>query len=306
MSAGLLGSATSAAEKRRKFRRGLESGRLLRFPGAFSPLVAKLVAEIGFDGVYVSGAVLSADLGLPDIGLTTLTEVAGRGAQIASGTDLPTLIDADTGFGEPMSAARTVTLLEDAGLAGLHLEDQVNPKRCGHLDGKAVVETAEMVKRLRAAVAARRDPDFVICARTDAAGIEGTPAAIDRAKAYADAGADLIFTEALHTPADFEQFREAVDVPLLANMTEFGKSELLTTQQLSEIGYNAVIYPVTTLRLAMHAVEVGLREISSAGTQSGLLDQMQHRSRLYELLRYNDYNQFDSDIFNFSLQGATP
>lgn len=303
---GLLGSATSAAEKRRKFRRGLESGRLLRFPGAFSPLVAKLVAEIGFDGVYVSGAVLSADLGLPDIGLTTLTEVAGRGAQIASGTDLPTLIDADTGFGEPMSAARTVTLLEDAGLAGLHLEDQVNPKRCGHLDGKAVVETSEMVKRLRAAVSARRDPDFVICARTDAAGIEGIPAAIDRAKAYADAGADLIFTEALHTPADFEQFREAVDVPLLANMTEFGKSELLTTQQLSEIGYNAVIYPVTALRLAMHAVEVGLREISSAGTQSGLLDQMQHRSRLYELLRYNDYNQFDSDIFNFSLQGATP
>lgn len=303
---GLLGSATSAAERRRKFRRGLESGRLLRFPGAFSPLVAKLVAEIGFDGVYVSGAVLSADLGLPDIGLTTLTEVAGRGAQIASGTDLPTLIDADTGFGEPMSAARTVTLLEDAGLAGLHLEDQVNPKRCGHLDGKAVVETSEMVKRLRAAVSARRDPDFVICARTDAAGIEGIPAAIDRAKAYADAGADLIFTEALHTPADFEQFREAVDVPLLANMTEFGKSELLTTQQLSEIGYNAVIYPVTALRLAMHAVEVGLREISSAGTQSGLLDQMQHRSRLYELLRYNDYNQFDSDIFNFSLQGATP
>ncbi|WKG01694.1 methylisocitrate lyase [Mycolicibacterium sp. HK-90] len=305
MSAGLLGSATSAAEKRRKFRRGLESGRLLRFPGAFSPLVAKLVAEIGFDGVYVSGAVLSADLGLPDIGLTTLTEVTARGGQIASASDLPTFIDADTGFGEPMSAARTVTLLEDAGLAGLHLEDQVNPKRCGHLDGKAVVETSEMVKRLRAAVSARRDPNFIICARTDAAGIEGIPAAIDRAKAYADAGADLIFTEALHTPADFEQFREAVDVPLLANMTEFGKSELLTAGQLSDIGYNVVIYPVTTLRLAMHAVEVGLREISSAGTQSGLLDQMQHRSRLYELLRYHDYNQFDSDIFNFSLQGAT-
>ncbi|MEV0674540.1 methylisocitrate lyase [Mycobacterium sp. NPDC050441] len=303
---GLLGSDVPASEKRRKFRRGLESGRLLRFPGAFSPLVAKLVAEIGFDGVYVSGAVLSADLGLPDIGLTTLTEVTGRGAQIASASDLPTLIDADTGFGEPMSAARTVTLLEDAGLAGLHLEDQVNPKRCGHLDGKAVVETAEMVKRLRAAVSARRDPNFIICARTDAAGIEGIPAAIDRAKAYADAGADLIFTEALHTPADFEQFRAAVDVPLLANMTEFGKSELLTTQQLSEIGYNMVIYPVTTLRLAMYAVEVGLREINTAGTQSGLLDQMQHRSRLYELLRYNAYNQFDSDIYNFSLQGATP
>ncbi|OBI92819.1 methylisocitrate lyase [Mycobacterium asiaticum] len=304
MSGGLIGAAASPAKKRARFRRGLNSGRLLRFPGAFSPLVAKLVTEIGFDGVYVSGAVLSADLGLPDIGLTTLTEVTSRGGQIAGVTDLPTLIDADTGFGEPMSAARTVTVLEDAGLGGCHLEDQVNPKRCGHLDGKAVVPTAEMVKRLRAAVAARRDPNFIICARTDAAGIEGVPAAIDRAKAYADAGADLIFTEALHTPFDFEQFRTAVDTPLLANMTEFGQSELLTAAQLTDIGYNVAIYPVTTLRLAMHAVEAGLREIYSAGTQSGLLAQMQHRSRLYQLLRYSDYNQFDSDIYNFALQGV--
>lgn len=304
MTAGLPASAGSAAEKRARFRAGLESGQLQRFPGAFSPLVAMLAAEIGFDGVYVSGAVLSADLGLPDIGLTTLTEVAGRGAQIAAVTDLPTLIDADTGFGEPMNAARTVTLLENAGLAGLHLEDQVNPKRCGHLDGKAVVETGEMVKRLRAAVSARRDPNFVICARTDAAGIEGIPAAIDRAKAYADAGADLIFTEALTTPAEFERFRAAVDTPLLANMTEFGKSELLTAGQLANIGYDVVIYPVTALRLAMHAVEAGLRQIAAAGTQSGLLSRMQHRSRLYELLRYAEYNRFDSDIFNFSPQGV--
>ena len=296
---GLLGAASSAADKRAAFRAGLNSGRLQRFPGAFSPLVAKLVAEIGFEGVYVSGAVLSADLGLPDIGLTTLTEVTARGAQIAAVTDLPTLIDADTGFGEPMNAARTITLLEDAGLAGCHLEDQVNPKRCGHLDGKDVVPTAEMVKRLRAAVAARRDPNFVICARTDAASIEGLPGAIERARAYADAGADLIFTEALAGPADFEKFRAAVDTPLLANMTEFGKSELLSVSQLTDIGYNVVIYPVTTLRLAMHAVESGLREIDAAGTQSGLLDQMQHRKRLYELLRYADYTQFDDDIFNF-------
>jgi methylisocitrate lyase len=302
---GLIGAASSAAEKRRSFRLALESNRLQRFPGAFSPLVAKLIADIGFDGVYVSGAVLSADLGLPDIGLTTLTEVSGRGAQIASVTDLPTLIDADTGFGEPMSAARTVTVMEDAGLAGLHLEDQVNPKRCGHLDGKAVVPTSEMVKRLRAAVSARRDPNFVICARTDAAGIEGLPAAIDRARAYADAGADLIFTEALTEPKEFERFRAATDVPLLANMTEFGKSQLLTAAQLSDIGYNVVIYPVTTLRLAMFAVEVGLREIDSTGTQSGLLEQMQHRSRLYELLRYADYDQFDSDVFNFAQKGVT-
>jgi methylisocitrate lyase len=300
---GLLASASSAADKRAAFRAGLNSGRLQRFPGAFSPLVAKLVADIGFEGVYVSGAVLSADLGLPDIGLTTLTEVTGRGAQIASITDLPTLIDADTGFGEPMSAARTVTLLEDAGLAGCHLEDQVNPKRCGHLDGKAVVPAADMVKRLRAAVAARRDPNFVICARTDAAGIEGIDAAIERARTYAEAGADLIFTEALTGPADFEKFRAAVDVPLLANMTEFGKSELLTTSLLTDIGYNVVIYPVTTLRLAMLAVEDGLREIEDKGTQSGLLDQMQHRTRLYELLRYADYNQFDGEIFNFDVKG---
>ena len=302
MSAGLLGSTVSAADKRAKFRSALNSGQLQRYPGAFSPLVAKLVSEIGFEGVYVSGAVLSADLGLPDIGLTTLSEVAGRSAQIAAATDLPTLVDADTGFGEPMSAARTITILEDAGLAGCHLEDQVNPKRCGHLDGKAVVPAAEMIKRLRAAVAARRDPNFVICARTDAAGIEGIDSAIDRAKAYTDAGADLIFTEALSSPSEFERFRAAVDTPLLANMTEFGKSELVTAQQLSDIGYNMVIYPVTTLRLAMYAVEVGLREIHTAGTQAGLLDQMQHRSRLYELLRYAEYNEFDSDIFNFTLQ----
>jgi methylisocitrate lyase len=294
---GLLGAASSAADKRAAFRTGLNSGRLQRFPGAFSPLVAKLVAEIGFEGVYVSGAVLSADLGLPDIGLTTLTEVTARGAQIAAVTDLPALIDADTGFGEPMSAARTVTLLEDAGLAGCHFEDQVNPKRCGHLDGKDVVPTAEMVKRLRAAVAARRDRNFVICARTDAASIEGLPGAIERARAYADTGADLIFTEALNGPEDFEKFRAAVDTPLLANMTEFGKSELLSISQLTDIGYNVVIYPVTTLRLAMHAVETGLREIDATGTQSGLLDQMQHRKRLYELLRYADYNQFDDEIF---------
>ncbi|MGW6377269.1 methylisocitrate lyase [Rhodococcus sp. NPDC055112] len=299
---GLIAAATSASDKRIAFRRGLTSGSIQRLPGAFNPLVAKLVQEIGFEGVYVSGAVVSADLALPDIGLTTLTEVAERGRQIARVTDLPVLIDADTGFGEPMSAARTVTLLEDAGIAGCHLEDQVNPKRCGHLDGKAVVPTSEMVRRLRAAVSARRDPTFVICARTDAAGINGIDDAIERAKAYAEAGADLIFTEALHTEAEFEKFRAAVEIPLLANMTEFGKSELISAKTLEDIGFNAVIYPVTTLRLAMFAAEQGLREIHAEGTQSGLLDKMQHRSRLYELLEYERYNEFDSGIFNFRIE----
>ncbi|WP_405164234.1 methylisocitrate lyase [Nocardia sp. NBC_01499] len=300
---GLLAPATSATDKRATFRAGLASDSIQRFPGAFNPLVAKLIQEIGFEGVYVSGAVVSADLALPDIGLTTLTEVSERGQQVARVTDLPVLIDADTGFGEPMSAARTVTILEDAGIAGCHLEDQVNPKRCGHLDGKAVVPTEEMVRRLRAAVTARRDPNFVICARTDAAGIEGIDAAIERAKAYADAGADLIFTEALSGEDDFAKFRAAVSIPLLANMTEFGKSELLSAKTLESIGYNAVIYPVSTLRLAMWAAESGLREIFAEGTQAGLLDRMQHRSRLYELLDYERYNEFDSDIFNFSLSG---
>lgn len=298
---GLMAAATTAADKRAAFRAGLNSGRVQRLPGAFNPLVAMLIQQLGFEGVYVSGAVVSAELALPDIGLTTLTEVVERGRRIARMTDLPVLIDADTGFGEPMNAARTVTMLEDAGLAGCHIEDQVNPKRCGHLDGKAVVPVDDMVRRLRAAVSARRDPGFVICARTDARGTEGLDAAIDRAKAYADAGADLIFTEALADAAEFAKFRAAVDVPLLANMTEFGKSDLLSAGTLEDLGFNAVIYPVTTLRLAMHAVEEGLAEIASTGTQSGLLDRMQHRARLYELLEYQRYNDFDSGIFTFTL-----
>ncbi|MDV2476697.1 methylisocitrate lyase [Rhodococcus zopfii] len=298
---GLISATTSAADKRSAFRASLISEKITRLPGAINPLTAKLIQEIGFEGVYVSGGAFSAALGLPDIGLTTLTEVAAHSAQIARSTDLPVLVDADTGFGEPMSAARTVTVFEDAGLAGLHLEDQVNPKRCGHLDGKAIVPTDEMVRRLRAAVSARRDPNFVICARTDAAGIDGIDAAIDRARAYADAGADMIFTEALHTHADFEKFRAAVDIPLLANMTEFGKSQLIPAQVLEAIGYNAVIYPVTTLRLAMGAIEKGLRVIHEEGTQETVVDQMQTRSRLYELLDYERYNEFDSGVFNFTL-----
>ncbi len=300
---GLFTSRATDAEKRSTLRAALESGELQRWPGAFSPLVAKIVADVGFDGVYVSGAALSADLGLPDIGLTTLSEVAARGGAIARSTELPTLIDADTGFGEPMSAARTVSVLEDAGLAGCHLEDQVNPKRCGHLDGKEVVPADEMIRRIAAAVGARRDHNFIICARTDARGVEGLDAAIERARAYVDAGADLIFTEALADASEFAAFRAAVDAPLLANMTEFGKSKLLTTDRLRNLGYNAVIYPVTTLRLAMGAVEAGLAAISEEGTQAGLLDKMQHRSRLYEFLRYADYNAFDTNLFTYSTTG---
>jgi methylisocitrate lyase len=297
----MLHDQASVADKRTAFRAGLASGKLLRFPGAFSPLSAMLITRHGFEGVYVSGAVISADLGLPDIGLTTVTEVAGRAQQIARVTVLPALVDADTGFGEPMNAARTVQLLEDAGVAGLHIEDQVNPKRCGHLDGKDVVGRDTAVKRIKAAAAARRDPAFVIAARTDAAAVNGLDDAIDRARAYADAGADLIFPEAMTGEADFERMRAAVDVPILANMTEFGKSPLLTVKTLEDLGVNVVIYPVTLLRLAMHAADAGLATIAGLGTQEGLLDRMQHRRDLYDLLDYESYNTFDASVFNFRL-----
>ncbi len=297
----MLSITTDPSERRQRIVDGLASGRLQRFVGAWSPLVAMLIEETGFEGVYVSGAVLSADLGLPDIGLTTLTEVSERGHQIARVTNLPTFIDADTGFGEPMNAARTVRMLEDLGLAGCHIEDQVNPKRCGHLDGKEVVSRDEMVRRIAAAAGARRDPNFVLCARTDARAIEGLPAAIERARAYVDAGATMIFPEALVDETEFEAFRAAIDVPIMANMTEFGQSKLLNTRTLEALGVNMVIYPVTTFRIAMGAVERGLITLLEDGTQAALVDEMQPRSRLYDLLRYEDYNAFDETIYNFTL-----
>jgi len=297
----MLQMTRSAAEKRKDFRTTLKSGKLLRFPGAFSPLVALAIQRHGFDGVYVSGAALSADLGLPDIGLTMLSEVAARGGAIARATDLPTLLDADTGFGEALNVARAIQTLEDAGLCGCHLEDQMNPKRCGHLDHKLLVPTQVMVEKIRAAVRARRDKHFLIMARTDARAAEGLDGALERARAYVDAGADAIFPEALAAEAEFEKFRKAIKVPLLANMTEFGKTKLLTAKQLADLGINLVIYPVTTLRLAMKAVEDGLAALKKAGTQVSLLNQMQTRAALYELLSYEDYAKFDKDVFNFRL-----
>lgn len=297
----MLYSTVTPADKRAAFRARLTTGELIRMPGAFNPLSAKLIQDKGFEGVYISGAVLSADLGLPDIGLTTLTEVAARGQQISRMTDLPTLIDADTGFGEPMNVARTVQTLEDAGVSGLHIEDQVNPKRCGHLDGKAVVDEDTALKRIRAAADARRDPNLLIMARTDIRAVEGLQAAIDRAKALVDAGADAIFPEAMADLSEFEAVRKAVDVPILANMTEFGKSELFTTTQLANIGINIVIYPVSLLRLAMGAAERGLDALAAEGSLNSSVQHMQTRARLYELLDYEAYNAFDTSVFNFTL-----
>jgi methylisocitrate lyase len=297
----MLHTTVTPSQKRQAFRAGLASGRIQRFPGAFTPLTAPLIQEKGFEGVYISGGVMANELGLPDIGLTTLTEVAQRGAQISRLTDLPTLIDGDTGFGEPMNVARTVQLLEDAGVSGVHLEDQVNPKRCGHLDGKEVVDESTAVNRIRAAVQARRDPDFVIMARTDIRGVEGLQAATERAKALVDAGADAIFAEAMADLSEFEAMRAAVDVPILANMTEFGKSELFTVQQLQDVGVNMVIFPVSLLRIAMGAIERGLDALAAEGSLQSQVPTMQTRARLYELVDYAGYASFDDGVYTFDL-----
>ena len=297
----MLYSTTPAAEKRRLFRERLASGELLRFPGAFNPLSARLIERKGFEGVYISGAVLAADLGLPDIGLTTLTEVAGRGQQIARMTELPAIIDADTGFGEPMNVARTIQTLEDAGLAGAHIEDQVNPKRCGHLDGKSVVDADTAIKRIRAAADARRDPDFLIMARTDIRAVDGLQAAIDRAKGLVDAGADAVFPEAMRDLGEFEAMRAALNVPILANMTEFGKSDLFSVDQLRDAGVNIVIWPVSLLRISLGASGRALDTLIEDGHLTSKLDEMQHRADLYDLIDYEDYNHFDTSVFNFSI-----
>ncbi len=296
----MLSTSTTPSQRRQAFRAGLASGRLQVLPGAFTPLSVRLIEDKGFDGAYISGAVMAAELGLPDIGLTTLSEVAHRAHQISRMSDLPTLVDADTGFGEPMNVARTVHELEDAGVAGLHLEDQVNPKRCGHLDGKAVVDTDTAVKRIRAAVDARRDSGLVIMARTDIRGVEGLDAAIDRAKALQDAGADAIFPEAMASLDEFAAMRKAVSVPILANMTEFGKSALFAHQQLADVGVNLVIHPVSLLRVAFGAIERALDTLQATGTLDGEVAGMQTRGRLYELLDYEAYNAFDSSIFTYS------
>ena len=297
----MLYSTTTPEQKRIRFRELLSSGTIAQFPGAFNPLSARLIEEKGFEGVYISGAVLANDLGLPDIGLTTLTEVATRAGQIARMTDLPAIVDADTGFGEPMNVARTVQEIENAGLAGLHIEDQFNPKRCGHLDGKNVVDLDTATKRIRAAADARRDPNFLIMARTDIRAVEGLQAARDRARALVDAGADVIFPEAMKDLSEFQAIRDAVNVPILANMTEFGKSALFTTQELQAVGVNMVIYPVTLLRSAMGAAERVLKTIKATGSQEDQVSEMLTRSRLYELVDYEGYNRFDTGVFNFQV-----
>ena len=290
----------NASEKRSDFVNALKSKKLLRFPGAYNPLCAKLIAEIGFDGVYISGAVLSNDLGIPDIGLTTLDYVSNRSEQITKVTDLPTIVDADTGFG---NCSKTIETLEKKGLAGCHLEDQVAEKRCGHLDNKELVSKEEMVRKIKDSVKARKDKNFLIIARTDANSVEGLEKTIDRIKAYEDAGADMIFPEAMKDEKEFEKVRKISKTFLLANMTEFGKSKLLTKSELESLGYNLVIYPVTSQRLAMKNVEDGLKSIFEKGHQNEIINKMQTRKRLYELVEYEKYNTPEKKITDFSTEG---
>jgi len=290
----------NSLEKRADFISSLKSGKLLRFPGAYNPLSAKLISEIGFDGVYISGGVMANDLGLPDIGLTTLEQVSYRASQIARVTDLPTIVDADTGF---KNCKKTISTIEAKGLAGCHIEDQIEQKRCGHLDNKELITKEDMVIKIKDAVSTRKDKNFLIIARTDANSVEGLDKTIDRIKAYEDAGADMIFPEAMKDESEFEKVRKISKGYLLANMTEFGKSKLLNKSVLEKLGYNIVIYPVTTQRLAMKNVEDGLKSIFKNGDQNNIIGDMQTRKRLYELVEYEKYNTPDNKITDFSTEG---
>lgn len=273
----------------------------IQVPGAFSALVARMIEEAGFDAMYLSGAALSAGtLGLPDVGLFSLSELVEQTRQLTRGVKIPLIVDADTGFGAAVNVERTVQELEQAGAAAIQLEDQQLPKRCGHLSGKALVSVEEMSSKIRAAVNARIDQDLVVIARTDARGVTTLEDAIERAKRYIDAGADWIFPEALASEQEFEQFAQEFEVPLIANMTEFGRSPLLTLDELADMGYAAVLYPVTTLRVAMKAVEAALGVLSSDGTQRDLLDLMQTRQELYDVIGYDDYESRDREYFEGS------
>jgi len=268
--------------------RELISKEAVMMPGVSNAAMARQVEQVGFNAVYISGAgMANATAGVPDIGLLTLTEVTQLASYIANVVKIPAIVDADTGFGGAENVARTIQELEKAGLAGCHIEDQEFPKRCGHLAGKSIVDVEEMVGKIKAAVAVRRDPDFMIIARTDARAVEDFDRAVERAGEYLAAGADAIFPEALQSADEFRDFAKAIDLPLLANMTEFGKSPLLSFKELCDFGYKMVIFPMSAFRVAMKASEGFLHALKKAGAQSDWLDKMQTRQELYDLLDYD-------------------
>jgi len=281
-----------------RFRQALEAENPLQVVGTINAYSALLAENAGFRAIYLSGAgVANASYGLPDLAMTTLGDVCEDIRRISSATDLPLLVDADTGWGGAFMIGRTVSEMTRAGAAGCHIEDQVGVKRCGHRPGKALVETEEMVDRIKAAVDGRSDEEFIIMARTDAHAVEGQQAALDRSAAYVEAGADIIFAEALTTLEEYAQFTSAVDVPVLANLTEFGRTPMFTTTELSDVGVRLVLYPLSAFRAASKAAENVYRALKREGTQKSVIDTMQTRDELYEVLGYHEYEDKLDTLF---------
>ena len=282
----------------RRFREALEQEQPLQIPGTINAFSALLAEEAGFRAIYLSGAgVANASFGLPDLAMTTLNDVCEDIRRITYATELPLLVDADTGWGGAFMIGRTIGEMTRAGAAGCHIEDQVGVKRCGHRPGKALVETAEMVDRIKAAVDGRSDETFVIMARTDAHAVEGQSAAVERSAAYVEAGADMIFAEALTTLDEYRQFTAAVGVPVLANLTEFGKTPMFTTKELADVGVRMVLYPLSAFRAMSRAAEAVYQTLRQAGTQAEVIDRMQTRDELYDVLGYHDYENKLDELF---------
>jgi methylisocitrate lyase len=292
MNGWAVGWAENLSARTEALRRLVAGKRAVVAPGVFSPAVAKAAEREGFEAVYLSGAAFSGLLALPDLGITTLHEVAKAAYDISAQVRVPLIVDADTGFGEAVNVGRTVAVLKASGAAALHIEDQVMPKRCGHLDGKQIVEVEEMVKKVATAAEAAGG-EMMVIARTDARSVEGIDAAVERARAYSRAGADMIFPEALESPAEFAEFRGKLDKPLVANMTEFGKTPYMTVAEFERLGYNVVIFPVTTFRAMMKAVEETLRGLKREGTQEGMLGSLMTRKEFYDLIGYATYVKTD-------------
>jgi len=270
---------------------------IIVMPGAFNGISAKLIEKAGFEAIYISGAGLANGVAaMPDIGLLTMNEVQTQAGYIVNAVNIPCIVDGDTGFGEVVNVVRMVKGFENMGAAGVHIEDQELPKKCGHLSGKILVSPRTMAEKIASAVEARKDPDFQIIARTDARGVEGIKKAIERANIYLDAGADIIFPEALESKEEFIAFKKEVNAPLLANMTEFGKTPLISVNQFEEMGYSIVIFPLTAFRVMLKTVQDTLKKLKTEGTQEGLIEEMLTRKELYRLIGYDDYEDADNKI----------
>ena len=292
----LLNSEYSSAHKARRLR-DLIGEETVVMPGAFNAPVGMLAQRIGFEAIYISGAgLINGTAGYPDIGLLGMDEMVREASYIANAVDVPAICDADTGFGDILQVMRTIQAFERAGLAGVHLEDQQAPKRCGHLDGKSLIETAEMERKLAAAAEARQNPDFLIVARTDARSVEGFEQSVERGLRYIEAGADAVFPEALLSEDEFGRYAEQVKVPLMANMTEFGKTPYLSAKQFAALGYRMVIFPMSAFRVMMRAVEDLLQQLKTDGSVEPLLPRMQTRQELYDLLGYSEYQGKDAQL----------